>query len=259
MSKARVDLQVDDASATIMLDRPDKLNALNPEMLNALEETANELEKSQSVRVVLMKGAGARAFCVGADIQAWSSLEPLDMWRDWIREGHRVFRRLARLPQPVIAVLNGYTFGGGLELALSADLRLAAEEAELSMPEVTIGAVPGWTGTQSLPALIGPARAKEMILTGRRVKAEEAERWGLVNEAVPKEELSARARAMAEQIAQNAPVSVQIGKQLIDAATGNSAGLALEALGGGLVSTTQDAKEGVASFQEKRPPQFKGK
>ena len=254
----KIQLTRDGFIATVTLNRPDKLNALDPEMLGGLETALAQLENDRDVRVVLLTGAGDRAFCVGADINAWAALEPLDMWRCWIRDGQRVFDRLARLRQPVIAVLNGYTFGGGLELALAADLRLAAEEAELAMPEVTIGTVPGWGGTQRLPALIGPARAKQMILTGSRVDVHTAERWGLVNDVVPRAALMDEARALAQQIAGNAPLSVQMAKQVIDGA-GPVASVALEALAGGLAASTGDGREGVAAFRERRPAQFSGR
>src|SRR5436853_6643304 len=128
-------------------------------MLALLEDACTRLEREQDVRAVLLTGAGERAFSVGADINAWSALAPLQMWRWWVRDGHRVFARVARLRQPVIAVLNGYTFGGGLELALAADLRVAAEGIELAQPEVQLGAVPGWARTRPLPALLGPSGA----------------------------------------------------------------------------------------------------
>jgi enoyl-CoA hydratase/carnithine racemase len=248
---------IDGPIATITLNRPDKLNAIQPTMLARLDAIAGEIDRRDDVRVVLLTGAGERAFSVGADINAWSALQPLDMWRRWVREGHRVFARLAQVRQPLIAALNGYAFGGGLELALAADIRLAATEAEFALPEVKIATVPGWGGTQRLPALIGPARAKQLIFSGARIDAATAERWGLINEAVPRAELLARARSLAEQIADNAPVSVQIAKQLIDG--GGAAGLALEALAGALVATTDDAREGLASFRERRLPQFMGR
>ena len=184
MTTELVQLSYKGPIATIVLNRADKLNALNAEMLTALETYADELDRNQDVRVVLLAGTG-RAFCVGADIYEWSDLSPLEMGRRWIRDGHRIFARYARLPQPVIAVLNGYTFGGGLELALAADLRLAAEGVELSFPEVKLGIIPGWAGTQRLPQLVGPSRAKYMIFSGDRISAEQAEKWGLVNEVVP--------------------------------------------------------------------------
>jgi enoyl-CoA hydratase len=244
--------------ATITLNRPSKLNAIEPAMLLRLDEIASELERSNEVRVVVLTGTGDRAFSVGADINAWSTLEPLEMWRHWVRDGHRVIERMAHLRQPLIAALNGYAFGGGLELALAADIRLAASEAEFAMPEVTIATVPGWAGTQRLPALIGPARAKQMIFSGTRVNASTAERWGLINEVAPRTELPARAMSLAGQIAANAPVSVQIAKQVLDGIDG-STGLILEALAGSLAATTDDAREGLASFRDRRPPHFSGK
>lgn len=257
MSDASILLAIDGPLATITLNRPEKLNALNPEMLARLEETAAQVAENRDVRAVLLTGQG-RAFCVGADINAWSALSPLEMGRRWISDGHRVFDRIARLPQPVIAVLNGYTFGGGLELALAADLRLAAETTALALPEVTLATLPGWGGTQRLPQLIGAGRAKQMILTGNRVDATTAERWGLVNEVLPGEVLMQRARTLAGEIARNAPLSVQMAKQLIDGGAGADTGQTLEALAGALAAFTDDAQEGVAAFRERRPPQFEG-
>jgi enoyl-CoA hydratase len=258
MNDDRILFATDGHIATITLNRPHKLNAIEPTMLERLDTIAGELERRNDIRVIMLTGAGERAFCVGADINAWSSLQPLDMWRQWIRDGHRVFERLAHLRQPLIAALNGYTFGGGLELALAADIRIAATEAEFALPEVKIATIPGWTGTQRLPALIGIGRAKQMIFSGARIDATTAEHWGLINEAVPRAELLERARNLAEQIATNAPVSVQLAKQVIDGA-GGSAGVALEALAGALAATTDDAREGLASFRERRAPQFSGR
>jgi len=250
-----VTLTIDGHVATITLNRPEKLNALDPAMLEQLAAIAGALESRDDLRAVLLTGSGERAFSVGADINAWSALAPLDMWRRWNREGHRVFDRLARLRQPLIAALNGYAFGGGLELALAADIRLAAAEAEFAMPEVKLGTVPGWGGTQRLARLIGEARAKQLIFSGARIDAARAERWGLVNELVPRAELLGRARELAESIAANAPVAVQIAKQLIDA---GGAGATLEALAGALAATTADGREGVAAFRERRSARFTG-
>lgn len=254
----KIQLTFDGPVATVTLDRPDKLNALDPEMLDGLEAMVARVDRDENVRVVLLTGAGDRAFCVGADINAWAALEPLDMWRRWIRDGHRVFRRVAGLRQPVVAVLNGYTFGGGLELALAADIRLAAEGIQLAMPEVKIGTIPGWGGTQRLPALIGPARAKQMILSGTQIDARKAERWGLVNEVFPHPMLMNEALTLANTITENAPLSVQMAKQVIDGG-GMVASPALEALAGGLAAFTDDGREGIASFQERRPAQFEGR
>ena len=252
-------LTIDNHVATITLNRPAKLNALTLQMLDELEEMAGRLEQERAVRVIILTGAGERAFCVGADITAWSALEPLDMWRRWVRHGHRVFARIARLPQPVIAALNGYTFGGGLELALAADLRLAAEHVELAMPEVKIGTAPGWGGTQRLPQIIGPARAKQMIFTGQRVAAAVAAEWGLINEVAPRESLLDRAHALAAEIAQNAPLSVQMAKQMIDGGLGDNVSMTLEALVGALAASSEDGQEGVAAFREKRSPRFENR
>jgi enoyl-CoA hydratase/carnithine racemase len=244
--------------ATITLNRPAKLNAIDAPMLVQLEAAVAELERVGEVRAVVLTGAGERAFSVGADIGAWSALEPLEMWSLWVREGQRVIDRLARLRQPLIAALNGYTFGGGLELALAADIRIAAEGVELALPEVKLGTIPGWGGTQRLPALIGPARAKQLIFSGARVDTARAERWGLVNEVAPPHQLQERALALAAEIAANAPVAVQLAKQLIDGGAGHATGVTREALASALSATTSDLRDGLDAFRERRPPRFGG-
>jgi enoyl-CoA hydratase len=249
----RVWLSVEEAIATIRLERAAKLNALGPEMLAALEEHLVAIERNVDIRAVIVTGAGDRAFCVGADVNAWSALEPLDMWRVWVREGHRVLQRLAGLRQPTIAAVNGLAFGGGLELALATDMRIAAATADFAMPEVKIATLPGWAGTRRLPEVIGVARAKQMIFTGARIDAGTAELWGLVNEVVAAEELMPRARVIAEEIAANAPVSVQLAKAVLNGDT-----TALEGFAGALAAGTDDAQEGMAAFREKRPPRFSG-
>lgn len=260
MNTELVQLSMDGPIATILLNRAEKLNALNREMLAALEAYADKLDRSRDVRVVLVTGTG-KAFCVGADIFEWSNLPPLEMGRRWIRDGHRIFARYEQLPQPVIAVLNGYTFGGGLELALAADLRLAAAGVQLSFPEVKLGIIPGWGGSQRLPRLIGASRAKQMIFSGERVVAEQAEQWGLVNEVVPADELTERALALAQEITANGPAAVQMSKQLINAGihANGDASVILETFAGSLSSSTADAQEGVAAFQERRKPHFTGR
>ncbi len=162
---------IQESIATLTLDRAAKLNALGPEMLADLERHIAAIDRDYDVRVVILTGTGERAFCVGADVNAWAALEPLDMWRRWIREGHRVLQRLANLRQPTIAAVNGFAFGGGLELALAADIRIAAEAASFAMPETKIGTLPGWAGTTRLPEAIGAARAKQMIFSGTRIDA----------------------------------------------------------------------------------------
>jgi len=245
--------------ATLTLNRPDKLNALDTEMLDGLEALIARIDADRDIRVVILKAAGERAFCAGADINAWAELKPLGMWHTWIRRGHQIFGRLADLRQPSIAAIAGIAFGGGLELALSCDLRVAADSAKFALPEVTIATVPGWTGTQRLPRLIGEARAKQIVLTGQRIDAPTAARWGLINEAVPAAELDGRAMELARQIAANAPVSVQTAKQLVNAGLGRDTAATLEALAGSMTGFTEDAVEGRAAWAERRPPKFTGK
>jgi len=250
-------LQVDGPIATITLDRPEKLNAVTPEMLEGLEAALASIEADEAIRVVVLTGAGDRAFSAGADINAWSSLAPIDMWRTWVRSGHRVMDRLEGLRQPTIAALNGIAYGGGLELALACDLRIAADTAKVAAPETGIGTIPGWGMTTRLAVVAGPARAKQLILTGEPLDARRAEAWGIISEVVPAAELGDAVRRTAERIAAQAPVAVQVAKQLIDGLRPRVPA-SLEALGSGLTAFTDDASEGLASFRERRPPKFGG-
>jgi enoyl-CoA hydratase/carnithine racemase len=250
----RVTVSREAAIAVLTLDRPAKLNALDMAMLTELERHLDDVDHDANIRVLILTGAGERSFCVGADIEAWSALDPLDMWRVWVRDGHRVLERLASLRQPTVAAINGFAFGGGLELALAADIRIAAETATLGLPEVTIGTLPGWAGTRRLQDTIGAPRAKQMIFSGERVDATTAERWGLVNETAPAPTLMTRARAVAEKVAGNAPVAVQLAKAVIDGEAATRAALA-----SAIAAGTDDGREGVAAFREKRSPRFTGR
>ncbi len=250
----KIKFQIEGAIAHIILDRPEKLHALDPDMLLTLEDSISQAEQSREVRVIVLESTGSKAFCVGADILAWTALSPLEMWSEWVRRGHRIFERLAGARQPVICALQGFAFGGGLELALACDLRIAADSARFAMPEVKLATIPGWGGTSRLPDLIGVARAKQMIFTGEQISAETAERWGLVNEVVPAATLRDSVVRLAEKVCANAPVAVQTAKQLI----GHPSAMAREALASAANAFTDDAKEGLASFREKRPPQFTG-
>jgi enoyl-CoA hydratase/carnithine racemase len=250
----KVKLAIQGAIARITLDRPEKLNALDPGMLAALEDAVTQAEQSRQVRVIVLAAAGEKAFCVGADILAWTALSPLDMWSEWVRRGHRIFERLERAKQPVVCAIQGFAYGGGLELALACDIRIVTDSARFAMPEVKLGTVPGWGGTDRLPRLVGSARAKQMIYTGEPITADVAERWGLANEVVPVASLSDRVTELAEKIAANAPVAVQTAKQLI--ASPSSA--TLESLAAAVNAFSDDAKEGLAAFREKRSPKFEG-
>jgi enoyl-CoA hydratase len=257
MAEPRIVAERDGPILTLTLNRPDKLNAIDGAMLDALDEALGAIERDREVRAVILTGAG-RAFSAGADIKEWTALTPLEFGRSWGLRGHALFDRLAALPPPVIAAINGVAFGGGLELALCADVRIAGEQARLGLPEVTIAALPGWGGTQRLPRLIGPGRAKHMILTGQPIDAAKAEAWGLVSETVAGDDLMARARELAGQMAANAPIAVQASKRLIDAALPVTPAATLETQAGALCGSTEDAEEGRASFLERRPPRYQG-
>ena len=168
--------------AILRLDNPAKLNSLTPEMLSGLEAHCDVLDRDDALRCVLLTAEGGRAFCTGADINAWGDLPPADFARRWVRDGHRIFDRLARLSKPTIAVLNGHAFGGGLELATACDIRVMAPGATLALPETGVGIVPGWSGTQRLMRLLPEPVVKEMALFGRRLSAERALALGFVAE-----------------------------------------------------------------------------
>ena len=254
----QVRLATDGAIAIVTLDRADKLNALTPAMLDELSRIADRIEDDASLRCVILTGAGEKAFCVGADVNAWAALEPLDMWRSWVRRGHRVFDRWAGLRLPVIAAINGHALGGGLELAAVADIRVARSGAAFGLPETGIGTCPGWSGTQRLVRLIGEAQVKLLALTARRIDCAEAHRIGLIAEAASADVME-RARAIAQEICRLAPVSVQLTKQLIDAGNGENVAATLEAMAGALAAGTEDGREGKTSFAQKRAPQFEGR
>jgi len=242
--------------AHLVLDRAGKLNALTLAMLARLDALCAELEADTDVRAVVLRSTSARAFCAGADVHEWSALGAEGMWRRWIAEGHRVFARLAALPMPSIAAIDGMAFGGGLELALCCDLRIAARTARFALPEVKIGIVPGWGGPARLAALIGTSRTKQMALTGAPIDAATALAWGLASEVVDGDALAARASALAAEIAAGPRTAVQVTKQLVDAAAAGAPPAILDALAAGFISGTDDLAEGVAAFRDKRPPRF---
>ena len=257
-SPNRIKVHVDGAVATVILDRAEKLHALTPEMIETLADIATRMDADARIRCVILTAAGDKAFCVGADINAWAGLEPLDMWRRWVRRGHQVFEQWARLRVPVIAAINGHALGGGLELATVADIRIGVASATFGLPEATIATCPGWSGTQRLVGLIGAGQVKYLALTGTRIDALEARRIGILHELVKDKDVLVRAGELAAAICKLAPVSVQLTKQIIDAGRGDGLAAALETMAGALAATTADAREGIASFREKRQPEYRG-
>ena len=254
----RINLSISaDSVANLTIDRPQKLNALSLELLADLESALNEVEGSNA-RVLVLRTAGDRVFCVGADIAQFSGFSPVQMWNRWIKEGHRIFRKLANLSQPTIAVIDGPALGGGLELALACDFRVAAATARLGLPEVGIGTIPGWGGTERLTKLVGEARAKQLILAGRQITADTAVAWGLVSEAVDTSALEETVEQLVADLLKGAPVAQQTAKQLIHAASQGVDSALLEAIASGFTTGTRDFAAGMSSFKEKKPAVFTG-
>jgi len=253
-----VDLAFEGPLARLTMKRADKLNALDRAMIDALAEASRAIEGSRDTRVAILSGEG-KAFCAGGDIAAWGELPALEMWRDWTRAGHRAFEALARLRVPLIAALTGHAFGGGLELAGVADIRVAESGVKLGLPESGLGMVPGWSGTQRLVRRFGPSVVRRMALAGAMFTAEEGLGLGLVDEVTPKGEGIARAEAIAADIARRGPVAVQMIKAMINFSEGEDRDAPIEGLAGALTATTEDLAEGVAAFRAKRGPAFVGR
>ena len=255
-------LQVHRAGSVLelTLKRPHRLNALNQGLLRALDHAIVDASDDNTIRCLILTGDGEKAFCAGADVKEW--MEPGDHLgvRHFCNLGQEIFRRVELCPKPVIAALNGVAFGGGLELAMACDLRIAVPEARLGQPEVTLGAYPGWQGIPRLVRHVGLSRAKQLVLLGKPISADEALAWGLVNEVVDRDRLMQTAREMAETLEQRGPLALALGKEV--AALTNEIPLAharLESLGVGLIAMTQDFVEGSNAFKEKREPRFTGR
>lgn len=243
--------------ATITVDREAKLNAFTPTMLTELEAAARKADDS-GARLVILRTAGTRVFCVGADIGLFAGLTPVEMWRDWTAVGHRAFSALEAIRCITIAVIDGLAFGGGLELALACDFRIMQDDARVALPETGLGTVPGWGGTGRTTALIGPSRAKEMVLLRREVSAETALNWGLANDVAPAGQIDdAIERWTAETLA-GSGTAIALGKQLVTAAAAGAPASIIETLAGGLSMATADLPEGISAFRGKRTPEFTG-
>lgn len=252
-----IDLEYEGHVALITINQPDKLNALNSDRLRSLFLRVQEASLHPDVRAIVLAGAGERAFAAGADIKEMASMGQ-EEGRVFGELGQAVALALENAAQPVIAAVNGFAFGGGCELALACDIRLASDNAVFAQPEVSLGIPPGWGGSQRLPRLVGPGIASELIFTGRRVDAGEALRIGLVNAVHPASELLPKAMDMARQIAANSPGSVQAAKRLVALTQGADYrdGLAAEVTAFAVAFGRPDQIEGMSAFVEKRAPVF---
>jgi enoyl-CoA hydratase len=244
----------------VTVDRAEAMNALDLETLTALRDRLAELAGDVETQVVVLTGAGDRAFIAGADIKYMSGLD-VDEAKAWGDLGHEAGRLLETMPQPTIAAINGFALGGGCELALACDLRYASSSAKLGQPEINLGIIPGWGGTQRLARATTLGFAKELILTGRTVGAEEALQHGLVNGVLEAEELMERVMEIAVQLATKSPLALEAAKEAVNRALGgaHAENLARESNRFGGLFSTEDAKEGLTAFAEKRQPKFVGR
>ena len=242
--------------AVLMLANESKLNALTTGMLRQLEDHLIQIERERDSRTVIVTGTGPKAFCCGADIAEWGPLSPAEFARYWVRDGHRVFDRLARLSKPTIGAINGHAFGGGLELAACCDIRVMAPRATLALPEAKVGIVPGWSGTQRLTRLLPEPVVKEMTLFGRRISAERATSLGFATEVA--EDTLAAAQDIAASLTNVSPRANELAKAMIHAAVGEDRAAAIEAVGSAAAAASADRNEGVSAFLNKRTAEFSG-
>ncbi len=249
----------DHGIATLKINRPDALNALNQNVVAELKTFFHEAATDDTVRAIIITGAGDKAFVAGADIKEFPSMSPLEA-RAFAREGHKLTLFIESLSKPVVAAVNGYALGGGTELALACHLRFASENAVFGLPEVGLGIFPGWGGTQRLPRLIGKARAIEMIISAKKIDANTARIYGLVNEVYSGEDLLEKTKEFLHGVLKNGPRAVALAMEAIRSGVNMTLeeGLNLEANLFGVVFSTEDMKEGTSAFIEKRKPNFKG-
>jgi enoyl-CoA hydratase/3-hydroxyacyl-CoA dehydrogenase len=244
----------------IILNRPHRLNTFNEVLVEELGDMLNTAENDPSVKCVVITGDGDRAFSAGADVSMFQKATPVQA-EEFSRGGQKTFGKIEEMSKPVIAAINGYALGGGLELALACDLRIAAEHAELGSTEINLGLIPGWGGTQRLVRIVGLAKAKEMLMIGNRLKADEALRIGLVHKVVHFEKLKDEVRTIAKKLAEGPPIAMKYAKHAANfgAQVPLEVGLRLEAALMALAFSTEDIKEGVEALFSKRKPEFKGK
>jgi enoyl-CoA hydratase len=246
--------------ATVTLNRPEALNAFSKDVIKEILQALEDIRSDENIHVVVLTGAGEKAFSAGADIRAMAGMTALKA-RELSLMGEQLCLALENLEKPVIAALNGYALGGGLEVAMSCDIRIASESARVGQTEINIGLIPGWGGTQRLTRLIGRTKAKELVFTGRIIDAKTAEQLGIVNIVAPPDKFKETVRQFALELASKAPIAVRVAKALINKGADISleSALELEREGFGVVASTEDLKEGVSAFTEKRKPTFRGK
>ncbi len=251
--------KIDGHVATLTINRPDKLNALNIATRSRMVEELNDLAANDEVRVVIVTGAGEKSFVAGADIAEFEGRSPVDQFR--VMTDSSMFLAVDEFPKPIIAAINGFCLGGGCELALACDIRIASEKAKLGQPEINLGLLPGGGGTQRLPRLVGMGAALKMLYTGDFIRADEAYRIGLVDEVVPPDKLEARAKELADTIASKSPVALRLIKQAVrtSARTSLDEGLKQEVTLFSLAFASEDKKEGVDAFLNTRQPTFTGR
>ncbi|RAZ91982.1 enoyl-CoA hydratase/isomerase family protein [Mesorhizobium hawassense] len=255
MAERFVNFEKDGAIGVVTLRRPEKFNALDIPMLRALEAALDDAELAESVRVVLIRGEG-KGFCAGGDVEAWGAMSAADFQVQWVRYGHRVFDRLARLRQPTIAVLSGHALGGGLELAAACDFRVAETQIKLGFPETSIGVVPGWSGTQRAVRRFGAQIVRRMAIGGEIFLAVDAFAHGIVDRLVETGKAFDEAKTWAEKIAERGPLATEAAKLMIGVAEGEEDAAATEALASGFIAMSADLKAGVGAFKAKQKPAF---
>lgn len=254
-----IKIEREDRIVWTILNRPHRLNALNDVMMEELLDVLTTIENDPGVRSVIIIGEGDRAFSAGADITAFPKATPT-IAEELSRKGQKVFSTIEELSKPVIAAINGYALGGGLELALACDFRIASEHAELGSPEINLGIIPGWGGTQKLVRIVGLKNAKRLVMLGERLKAEEALKMGLVDKVVPFEKLRDEAKTLAQKLSEGPPIALKYAKYALNfgSQVPLEVGLRLESALMALLFSTNDVKRGIEAFMSRSKPEFRG-